>query len=73
MKLWNRVMQQLLNRNEAAAYLGIKPETLAVWACTKRYSLSYIKVGRNVRYRQADLDDFIAVNTVIMKGDNLYA
>lgn len=57
-------MEQLLKRSEAAAYLGIKTETLAVWACNKRYPLPYIKVGRHVRYRQADLDDFVTENTV---------
>jgi excisionase family DNA binding protein len=60
-------MQHLLTRSEAAAYLGVKTETLAVWACNKRYSLSYIKVGRNVRYRQTDLDKFVAENTVSME------
>lgn len=55
-------MQHLLSRNEAAQYLGIKPQTLAVWASTKRYDLSYVKVGRCVKYRQSDLDAFISAN-----------
>lgn len=50
----------LLNRKEAAKYLGgLKPETLAVWDCTKRYDLEPIKVGRSVRYRRSSLDKFL--------------
>ncbi len=53
----------LLDRKEAAKYLGgTKPlavGTLAVWDCTKRYDLKPVKVGRSVRYRRADLDQFL--------------
>jgi len=45
----------LLTRREAAAYLGIKPQTLAVWKCTKRYGLPVVKVGRLAKYRKSDL------------------
>lgn len=53
----------LLNRTEAAQYLGVKPQTLAVWATTKRYDLPYVKVGRLVKYRQDALDEFIQDRT----------
>lgn len=49
----------LLDRKEAAKYLRISPNTLAVWDCTKRYDLKPLKVGRSVRYRRSDLDKFI--------------
>ena len=49
----------LLSRKQAAEYLGLKPETLAVWDCTKRYDLKPIKVGRAVRYRRSNLDNFL--------------
>lgn len=49
----------LLTRREAAAYLGVAEQTLAVWKCTGRRSLPFVKIGRLVRYRQADLDAFI--------------
>ncbi|WP_249354852.1 helix-turn-helix domain-containing protein [Ralstonia sp. 3PA37C10] len=52
----------LLDRQEAAAYLGLKPQTLANWAVTKAHNLPYVKVGRNVRYRKQDLDAFIQRN-----------
>ncbi len=50
---------ELLTRREAAAYLGVAEQTLAVWKCTGRYSLACIKIGRLIRYRKCDLDDFI--------------
>ena len=51
---------RLLNRIEAAKYLGdLKPGTLAVWDCTKRYDLKPIRVGKLVRYKQSVLDEFI--------------
>ena len=54
----------LLNRKQAAEYLGITPRTLAVWACTKRYDLPYVKMGRLVKYRRSALDSFIEQRTI---------
>lgn len=51
--------ETLLTRAEAAEVLGISPSTLANWACTKKFSLPYFRVGRSVRYRQSDLDTFV--------------
>lgn len=53
-----------MSPDEAAAYLGVEPSTLAIWRCTKRYPLPYIKVGRLVRYRKTDLDAFLRSRTV---------
>lgn len=61
--------KHLLSRNEAAEYLGVKPQTLSVWATTGRYNLPYIKVGRSVRYRQSDLDEFLLARTVTNTGE----
>jgi excisionase family DNA binding protein len=58
----------LLSREEAAAYLNVRPQTLAVWATTGRYSLPMIRVGRRIRYRQADLDRWLAKRTVMHTG-----
>ena len=44
---------------ETAAYLGVRPATLAVWRCTGRYNLPFYKAGRKVYYQQSDLDAFI--------------
>lgn len=56
--------QRLLTRAEAAAFLGLKEQTLATWASTKRYNLRYIKAGRCVRYRVRDLEAFLDSQTV---------
>jgi excisionase family DNA binding protein len=53
---------QLLSGQEAAKFLGITYHTLAVWKCNKRYALPYVKVGRLVKYRRADLEAFIEKN-----------
>ncbi|MBK9145149.1 MAG: helix-turn-helix domain-containing protein [Candidatus Melainabacteria bacterium] len=49
----------LLSRREAAEVLGVSEQTLAVWKCTGRYDLPYVKIGKLVKYRKADLDRFI--------------
>lgn len=59
-----RKASDLVSREDAAAYLGVSPKTLATWATTRRYLLPYVKVGRVVRYRLADLDRFIESRTV---------
>ena len=59
-----RFQSDLLTRREAAAYLGVTPETLAVWHCTKRYPIPVVKIGRLAKYRKADLDAFIASRVI---------
>ena len=54
----------LLNNEEAAAYLGVSPRSLEVWRCTKRHPIPFIKVGRLVKYRKAALDAFLENRTV---------
>ena len=54
---------------QAAQILGVSEETLAVWRCTKRYPLSYIKMGRKVFYRANDLIDFINQRTIVVDRD----
>ena len=55
---------ELLSRKEAAAYLGVAEQTLAVWKCLRRYSVPCVKIGRLVKYRKSDLDAFIQSRTV---------
>ena len=53
---------ELLNRHEAANYLGLSVATLDNW----RYqgcNLPYAKYANQVRYKLADLDAFIQKNT----------
>lgn len=51
--------RKLITTEEAAEMLGVKKNTLEVWRCTKRYDLPWVKVGRSVKYDQADIETFI--------------
>ena len=55
---------ELLSRAEAAEYLRIRPQTLAVWHTTHRHVIPFIKVGSRVFYRRADLDAWLASRVV---------
>lgn len=55
---------QLVKEDVAAEILGVTCGTLQVWRCTKRYPLPYVKVGRLVRYRISDLNDFLKLRTM---------
>ena len=50
---------QLLSRKEASEFLGVKESTLSVWACTRRYNLPIVKIGRLAKYRMSDLLKFL--------------
>ncbi|RON06243.1 helix-turn-helix domain-containing protein [Pseudomonas brassicacearum] len=52
-----------IDDKQAAAALGVRVGTLAVWRSTGRYNLPFAKVGRLVRYRLADLAKFIDSRT----------
>ena len=54
----------LLTRDEAAAYLNVKPQTLACWLTNKRYPLPVLKIGSKVRYRLRDLERFLESRTI---------
>lgn len=51
---------EMLNTEQAADYLGLESHTLEVWRCTGRYGLPFFKVGGCVRYRKADLEEWLA-------------
>jgi len=42
-----------LTEKETAAFLGVRPGTLAAWRRQRRYSLGYVKVDGRVRYARA--------------------
>lgn len=54
---------RLLSRAEAATYLGVRDQTLAAWAHTGKHDLPYVRVGRLAKYRQTDLDAWLARRT----------
>jgi predicted site-specific integrase-resolvase len=48
----------LFNTKQAAEYLGLKPVTLEAWR-VRGGSPVLLKLGKSVKYRQADLEKFI--------------
>ncbi len=58
------VQSDLLTRQQAAEFLGVKSQTLAVWALTGRHNLPYVKAGRVVRYRLRDLEKWLKNRTI---------
>jgi excisionase family DNA binding protein len=52
--------QNLLSREEAARFLGVKVQTLALWASSGRYKLPFIKIGRLAKYDRPDLEAFMS-------------
>jgi hypothetical protein len=53
-----------LDRNQAAAYLGLESRTLAKWASVGRPYLPYYRLGGKAIYDLQDLDDFLAAHRV---------
>jgi len=53
---------ELVNVTEAARFLAVSPSTLYGWVWQRR--ISFVKVGRAVRFDKADLERFIARNRV---------
>ena len=57
------MQKQLLIPNEAAAFLSVSVETLAQWRSQRR-GPAYVKLGRAVRYRAHDLEEYLVEHTV---------
>jgi len=48
----------LVNTKNAAELLGVSVGTLEVWRSTGRHNLPFYKVGRHVKYRLSDLENW---------------
>ena len=55
--------RDLLDEKAAADFLQLSPGTLSVWRSTGRYRIPFVKVGRRVRYRRADLEAWLESRT----------
>jgi hypothetical protein len=58
------VLSVLITPEETAKVLNTTPGVLAVWRCEQRYPLRYVKVGRKVMYRAADVEAFLTARTM---------
>lgn len=54
---------KFLNTEEASGYLGLKKNTLEIWRVQGRGPV-FVKLGRAVRYRLNDLEEFVEQRTV---------
>ena len=52
-------LNRLLTPDQVADLLGVAKGTLAVWRCSGRYQLAFVKIGGRVRYRAGDIQAFI--------------
>ena len=59
----------LMTPRDAAVYIGVKINTLAVWRMTNKYGLPFVKLGKVVRYRKTDLDEWINKNVSADRAD----
>ncbi len=64
------LQDDLLGPSDAGEYIGgIKPQTLAVWRCSGRHDLPFIKVGNRVFYRRSALDAWLESRTMTHTGE----
>lgn len=54
---------EYLTPSQVSRLLQIPESTLAVWRCTGRVRLAYVKIGHAVRYRLADVNGFVDGNS----------
>ncbi|WP_049757693.1 helix-turn-helix domain-containing protein [Magnetococcus marinus] len=59
---------QLISPKQAASMLGIEVTTLSNWRVSKRYPLSYVRIGRKIMYRLQDVEQFIQSRAVNVQG-----
>jgi len=55
-------MTELLTSQQATQRLHVTYGTLAVWRCTRRKALPFVRIGRKIFYREQDIEAFILAN-----------
>ena len=60
----------LLSPKQVEVEYGIPVGTQAVWRCTKRYAIPYLKLGRLVRYNRAAIEAWLESRTINGEGTN---
>ena len=64
------MVDKLLNTKQASEYLGVNDKSLANSRHTGRgLQVPYAKLGKVIRYRLSDLDDYIENNTFNHTGE----
>jgi excisionase family DNA binding protein len=62
-------LPELLTPTEAAGLLRTTVDTLAVWRSTGRHAIPFVKLGRAVRYRRADLLAWLDARSATSTGE----
>ena len=65
-----QILFNRLSPVEVATILGVTEGTLAVWRCTKRYQLPFVKIGRKIFYRSEDVKAFVESRTFCKISDD---
>ncbi len=60
----NADARKLLTERGAAAFLAVSMGTLSNWRSSGKVIIPCVRLGRAVRYRVCDLEQFIASQTV---------
>ncbi|MDQ7781204.1 MAG: helix-turn-helix domain-containing protein, partial [Planctomycetota bacterium] len=47
----------LMTVPEVARYMGVREQTVRKWVCQRR--IPYVKIGRSVRFRREDIEEFL--------------
>jgi len=55
-------MKKLLSVDDVSVYLDVPKNTIRYWCFTKR--LRYYKIGRHLKFKQTDIDEFLESNIV---------
>ena len=62
--LFDQAVPNLLNTEQVAELLGLKPHTLAVARCEGSLKIPYFKIGRSVRYQRSDIEKYLSANRI---------
>lgn len=57
-------LPRLLDTNQTAELLGVRPSTLIAWRYAGDYSLPVTKVGRAIRYKLDDIERYLDHRTI---------
>lgn len=56
-------LEPMLTTKEVAALLNVDPMTICKWRYGRKPVISFVRVGRAIRYRASDVKKFIDQNT----------
>ncbi len=61
-------MQELWTDEQTASALQISKGTLANWRCSRLGGPAFIRIGRHIRYRPKDIEEYMEQRRVVPEG-----